>query len=212
MALQAPKSATEYRDVIGSMLEETDRLTRLVDTLLTLSRADTGHIHVERTDISLLGLAQEASSLVEVLAEEKQQRILVEGEPALIVSGDRLILRQALVNLIDNAIKYSPDGAEIVVRVGAGKDSQSIVEVVDRGPGVPHEHQSKIFDRFYRVDSARSREWGGAGLGLAIVRWAVEIHGGQVSFESVEGQGSTFRVALPSTTTLQKTGHEEVSI
>ena len=211
VALQAPKSATEYRDVIGSMLEETDRLTRLVDTLLTLSRADAGHIQVQRTDISLLGLAQEASSLVEVLAEEKQQRILVEGEPALIVSGDRLILRQALVNLIDNAIKYSPAGAEIVVRVGAGKDSQSIVEVVDQGPGVPQEHQSKIFDRFYRVDSARSREWGGAGLGLAIVRWAVEIHGGQVSFESVEGQGSTFRVALPSSTTPVKNGSEEVS-
>ena len=122
-----------------------------------------------------------------------------------------MILRQALVNLIDNAIKYSPAGAEIVVRVGAGKDSQSIVEVVDQGPGVPQEHQSKIFDRFYRVDSARSREWGGAGLGLAIVRWAVEIHGGQVSFESVEGQGSTFRVALPSSTTPVKNGSEEVS-
>lgn len=211
VALQAPKSAPEYRDVIGSMLEETDRLTRLVDTLLTLSRADAGHIHLQRTDISLLGLAQEASSLVEVLAEEKRQRISVEGEPALMVSGDRLILRQALVNLIDNAIKYSPAEAEIVVRVRAGKDNQPTVEVVDQGPGVPQEHQSRIFDRFYRVDSARSREWGGAGLGLAIVRWAVEIHGGQVSFESVEGQGSTFRVVLPSATTPEKNGMEEAS-
>ena len=199
VALQVPKSATEYRDVIGSMLEETDRLTRLVDSLLTLSRADAGHIQVQRTDISLLGLEQEASSLVEVLAEEKQQRISVEGDPTLIVSGDRLILRQALVNLIDNAIKYSPAEAEILVRVAAGKDSQLIVEVVDQGPGVRQEHQSRIFDRFYRVDSARSREWGGAGLGLAIARWAVEIHGGQITLQSVEGRGSTFRVALPST-------------
>src|SRR5438874_1794277 len=165
VALQTPKSATEYRDVIGSMLEETDRLTRLVDSLLTLSRADAGHIHVQRTDISLLGLAQEASSLVEVLAEEKQQRISVEGVPTLIVSGDRLILRQALINLIDNAIKYSPAEAEILVRVAAGKDNQLIVEVVDQGPGVPQEHRSRIFDRFYRVDSARSPEWGGAGQG-----------------------------------------------
>jgi len=86
-----------------------------------------------------------------------------------------------------------------------------IVEVVDQGPGVPQEHRSRIFDRFYRVDSARSREWGGAGLGLAIARWAVEIHGGQITFQSVEGQGSTFRVALPSTTTPEKNGHEEVS-
>src|SRR6266576_5804708 len=164
VALQAPKSMTEYRDVIGSMLEETDRLTRLVDSLLTLSRADAGHIQVQRTDISLLGLAQEASSLVEVLAEEKRQRISVEGELASMVSGDRLILRQALINLIDNAIKYSPVGAEILIRVGTGKDGQLIIEVVDQGPGVPQEHQAKIFDRFYRVDRARSREWGGAGL------------------------------------------------
>ena len=211
VALQTPKSATEYRDVIGSMLEEADRLTRLVDSLLTLSRADAGHIQVQRTDISLLGLAQEASSLVEVLAEEKRQRISVEGEPASMVSGDRLILRQALINLIDNAIKYSPVGAEILVRVGQGKDSQLIVEVVDQGPGVPTEHQSHIFDRFYRVDRARSREWGGAGLGLAIARWAVEIHGGEITLQSVEGQGSTFRVTLPSTTRAEKKGYEEAS-
>lgn len=211
VALQTPKSATEYRDVIGSMLEETDRLTRLVDSLLTLSRADAGHIQVQRTDISLLDLAQEASSLVEVLAEEKRQQISVEGEPGLSVSGDRLILRQALVNLIDNAIKYSPTGAGILVRVRADKDNQTLVEVVDQGPGVPQEHQSRIFDRFYRVDSARSREWGGAGLGLAIARWAVEVHGGQITLESVEGQGSTFRVTLPSTSTTEKNSPEEAS-
>jgi heavy metal sensor kinase len=211
VALQTPKSATEYRDVIGSMLEETDRLTRLVDSLLTLSRADAGHIHVQRSDISLLGLAQEACSLVEVLAEEKRQRISIEGELALMVAGDRLILRQALVNLIDNAIKYSPAEAEIVVRVRAGKDNQLIVEVVDQGPGVPQEHQSRIFDRFYRVDRARSREWGGAGLGLAIARWAVEVHGGQIALQSVEGHGSTFSVTLPSTTAPEKNGPEEAS-
>ena len=211
VALQIPKTAAEYRDVIGSMLEETDRLTRLVDTLLTLSRADAGHVRVQRSDISLLGLAQEASSLVEVLAEEKRQRISLEGEPALMVSGDRLILRQALVNLIDNAIKYSAMGAEIVVRVRAGKDNQLMVEVVDQGPGVPQEHQSRIFDRFYRVDRARSREWGGAGLGLAIARWAVEVHGGEITLQSVEGQGSTFSVTLPSTNTAEKNGPKEVS-
>ena len=197
VALQTPKTPFEYRDVIGSMLEETDRLTHLVDSLLTLSRADAGHIRIQRADTPLLSLAQEASSLVEVLAEEKRQRISVEGEPTLIVCVDRLILRQALVNLIDNAIKYSPTDADIVIRVRAGKDSQPFIEVVDQGPGVTQEHQSQIFDRFYRVDTARSREWGGAGLGLAIARWAVEVHGGYITIHSVKGQGSTFRVTLP---------------
>jgi heavy metal sensor kinase len=211
VALQTPKSATEYRDVIGSMLEETDRLTRLVDSLLTLSRADAGHAHVDRKEVSMLGLAQEASSLVEVLAEEKRQRISVQGESALAVSGDRLILRQALINLIDNAIKYSPTGAEIVVQVHKGRDSRVIVEVIDQGPGVSEEHQVRIFDRFYRVDKARSREWGGAGLGLAIARWAVEVHGGQIAVESAEGHGSTFRVTLPSTITTEEDGSEEES-
>jgi len=205
VALQTPKSATEYRDVIGSMLEETDRLTRLVDSLLTLSRADAGHVHVDRAEISLLGLAQEASSLVEVLAEEKRQRISVQGDSTLVISGDRLILRQALINLIDNAIKYSPTGAEIGVQVHQGKDNQVIVEVIDKGPGVSKEHQSRIFDRFYRVDRARSREWGGAGLGLAIARWAVEVHGGQIAVESAEGEGSTFRVTLPPADGRQQT-------
>jgi heavy metal sensor kinase len=205
VALQTPKAPAQYRDVIGSMLEETDRLTRLVDSLLTLSRADAGHVHLDRTEISPLGLAREASSIVEVLAEEKRQRISVKGESDLRVSGDRLILRQALVNLIDNAIKYSPTGSEIVVRVHQGNDSQVIVEVVDRGPGVSQEHQVRIFDRFYRVDKARSREWGGAGLGLAIARWAVEVHGGQIAVESAGGEGSTFRVNLPSTVGRQPT-------
>ena len=204
VALQTPKTPVEYRDVIGSMLEETDRLTHLVDSLLTLSRADAGNIRIQRADMPLLTLAQEASSLVEVLAEEKQQRISVEGESTLIVSIDRLILRQALVNLIDNAIKYSPTEAEIVIRVGAGNDSQPFVEVVDQGPGVAQEHQSRIFDRFYRVDAARSREWGGAGLGLAIARWAVEVHGGHITVHSVKGQGSTFRVTFPSATAFDK--------
>jgi signal transduction histidine kinase len=139
------------------------------------------------------------------LAEEKRQRISVQGDSTLVVSGDRLILRQALINLIDNAIKYSPTGAEIGVQVHPGKDSQVIVEVIDKGPGVSQEHQSRIFDRFYRVDKARSREWGGAGLGLAIARWAVEIHGGQITVESAEGEGSTFRVTLPVSVGRQRT-------
>ncbi len=197
VALQDQRSPAEYRDVIGSMLEEVDRLTRLAESLLALSRADTGHIQLQREDISLVLTAKEASSVVEVLAEEKRQHIDIEGDANLVVSVDRLILRQAIVNLLDNAIKYSPPGSHILVRVQSAGDKQVFLDVIDQGPGIPGEHQPHVFDRFFRVDKARTREWGGAGLGLSITRWAVEAHGGDISLKSEVGQGSTFRVSLP---------------
>jgi heavy metal sensor kinase len=197
VALQEQKSPAEYRDVIGSMLEEVDRLTRLVESLLTLSRADAGHLQLQRMDMSLLALTRDASSMVEVLAEEKGQRIDIDGDASLIVSGDRLILRQAIVNLLDNAIKYSPRNTRILVRVGFGAAGQALLDITDEGPGIPSEHQPYVFDRFYRVDQARTREWGGTGLGLAITRWAVEAHGGEIDLTSKHGTGTTFHVSLP---------------
>ena len=165
--------------------------------MLALSRADTGHIQLQREVIPLLQLAKEASSVVEVLAEEKRQRIDIEGDAVLLVSADRLILRQAIVNLLDNAIKYSPTESRVLVRVQTGGDKQAFLDVVDQGSGIPDEHQPYVFDRFFRVDRARSREWGGAGLGLSITRWAVEAHGGDITLKSEERHGSTFRVSLP---------------
>jgi len=197
VALQDPKSSVEYRDVIGSMLEEVDRLTRLVESLLVLSRADASHIQLHRTELSLLSVAEEAAVMLEVLAEEKRQKIEVDGDRNLVVSADRLILRQAIVNLLDNAIKYSPAESRILIRVDQGADKRAFLDVIDQGPGIPTEHQPYVFDRFYRVDKARTREWGGAGLGLSITRWAVEAHGGEVTLKSEEGHGSTFRISLP---------------
>jgi len=197
VALQDQKSPAEYRDVIGSMLEEVDRLTRLAESLLALSRADAGRVQLQREEIPLFRIAKEATSLVEVLAEEKQQRIDMEGDANVVVSVDRLIIRQAIVNLLDNAIKYSPAGSQILVRLQCGGDEQVFLDVIDQGPGIPSEHQHYVFDRFYRVDKARTREWGGAGLGLSITRWAVEVHGGDITLKSEEGKGSTFRVSLP---------------
>jgi heavy metal sensor kinase len=197
VALQTLRSPSEYRDVIGSMLEEVDRLTKLVESLLTLSRADAGRVQLQRSDISLLALAKEASGLMEVLAEEKRQHIEIDGDSDLRVSADRLILRQALVNLLDNAIKYSPANSRIRVYVGRMPDNRVALDVTDQGPGIPNEHQPYVFDRFYRVDKARTREWGGAGLGLSIAQWAVEAHSGQLTLKSEEGQGATFRISLP---------------
>jgi heavy metal sensor kinase len=197
VALQEPKGPAEYRDVIGSMLEEVDRLTRLVESLLVLSRADASHVQLHRADTSLLSVAEEAASTLEVLAEEKRQKIGLEGDRDLVVSADRLILRQAIINLLDNAIKYSPAESFILLRVHRGEGKTAILDVIDQGPGIPLEHQPYVFDRFYRVDKARTREWGGAGLGLSITRWAVEAHGGEITLSSEEGRGTTFRVSLP---------------
>jgi heavy metal sensor kinase len=197
VALQDHAIPSEYRDVMGSMLEEVDQLTRLSESLLELSRADAGHVQLKRTDIALITVAQEAHSMVEVLAEEKGQRVDIVGEANIIVSADRLLLRQAIANLLDNAIKYSPVNSQIKIEVRRGTKNTAWLDISDEGPGIPFEHQSHVFDRFYRVDPARSRELGGVGLGLSITRWAVEAHGGEISLDSKEGQGASFRVSLP---------------
>jgi len=195
--LQREGDTAHYRDTIGSMLEEVNRLTGLVDDLLTISRADAGHIQVRPTNFSVLDLARESAALLEVLAEEKGQHLVVEGDGGPIVYGDRLIMRQAFVNLIDNAVKHSPVGGKISVRVESRIENEAVVEVQDSGPGIDPEHQSRVFDRFYRVDKSRSRDAGGAGLGLSIAKWAVEANGGRIELESEQDKGCTFRIRLP---------------
>jgi heavy metal sensor kinase len=196
VSLQRTGDAEYYRDIVGSMLEEANRLTKLVDSLLTMSRADAGRIPLQHTEFSVLDLAKEAGSVIEVLAEEKNQTMTVEGDPRVVVRGDRLILRQALINLLDNAVKYSPKGGSVEVRAGA-RNGDAFVDVRDSGPGIPFEHRSKVFDRFYRLDKSRSREEGGAGLGLSISQWAVEAHGGRIELDCDHGPGCTFRIRIP---------------
>lgn len=196
VSLQKPGDEKYYRDIIGSMLEETNRLTRLVDSLLTLSRADAGQIQLHLTEMSLLDLVRESAALLEVLAEEKEQAVRVEGDASLTVTADRTILRQALVNLIDNAVKYSPVEGSISIRV-ANSQQNAVIEVQDSGPGIPPEHRSRIFERFYRVDKARTRAEGGTGLGLSIAQWAAAVHGGSIEVQCEPGPGSLFRIRLP---------------
>jgi heavy metal sensor kinase len=200
VGLQQDGDVWHYRDVIGSMLEEANGLTRLVDSLLTISRADAGHIQLNRTTFALTDAAREAAALMEVLAEEKGQRLTVEGHAGTAVNADRVIVRQAMVNVIDNAVKYSPRGGAISIRVGRSGDT-AVLEVQDSGPGIPPEHREHVFERFYRVDKGRSRESGGAGLGLAIVKWAVEAHGGDVTLACGPNGGCTFAMKFPVSST-----------
>ena len=198
-ALRETRTPPEYKDAMGSMLEEVDRLTRLVDTLLKLSRGDAGTIRLARDVLDLGDLTREVVSSLGILAEERQQRLQVVAAEDVRVSADRLVLRDAITNVVDNAIKYGPARSTIDVRVDADAE-QATVTVRDAGPGIPAEHRERIFDRFYRVDEGRSREMGGTGLGLAIAKWAVEANGGQISLDTAT-TGSVFRITLPRAVT-----------
>ena len=197
VGLRGRRDEQAYREIIGSMLEEADRLAQLVDTLLVLCRADAGAATLRPERIDLGELAQEVVSQLEVLAEEKRQGLAVEVLGSVATTADHVALRQALLNLLDNAIKHSPEGGHVRVVV-RDRSGTPVVEVIDTGPGIAPEYHEAIFQRFYRIDPARSRDAGGVGLGLCIARWAVEAHGGQIELESGEGKGSTFRIVLAS--------------
>ena len=198
IALQAPLDSGRYRDVIGSMLEEVDRLTRLVESLLMLTRADSGATRPMREVVELAVLAGSVAEHLRVLAEEKQQSLSVQSAARVEAVCDPAILRLGLMNLLHNAIKYTPNGGAIQVRATATASGQPSIEVQDSGPGIPVAHRERIFERFYRVDPLRARESGGVGLGLAIARWAVAANGGRIELESEEAKGSLFRIVLPS--------------
>ena len=197
VALQNTLDAVAYRDVIGSMLEEVDWLTRLVESLLILTRADSGKVRLVPEALDLGGLVGHVIDQLRVLADEKQQELTLRAPIRVHATGDAALIRHALMNLIHNAIKYTPNSGTITVEVNA-TGGRAMIEVRDTGPGIPAAHRDRIFDRFYRVDTSRSREEGGVGLGLAIARWAVEANGGQIELASDVMDGSLFRVILPA--------------
>jgi heavy metal sensor kinase len=198
VALRNTRDASAYRDVIGSMLEEVDRLTRLVESLLTLTRADSGKIHLAPEALDLGAVAGNVIDQLRVLADEKQQELTLQAPVPVHAMGDAALVRHALTNVIHNAIKYTPNGGTISVEPNTASFGQAVIEIRDTGPGIPAAHRDRIFDRFYRVDASRSREEGGVGLGLAIARWAIEANGGRIELASDERRGSLFRILLPA--------------
>jgi len=197
VGLRERRSEAEYREMIGSILEETERLTAMTDSLLMLARADSGKADLRPTSVDLGGLASGVAADLEVLAEEKRQHVQVDAEADVAVTADRPTLRLAVINLLDNAIKYSPEDATIRL-VARRRGSNGVLEVIDNGPGIEPEHLPHVFERFYRADHARSRTKGGAGLGLSIARWAMEANGGCIEVESEVSRGSVFRIVLPA--------------
>jgi len=197
VALQSERQPHQYRDVIGSMLEEVDRLTNLVDSLLTLTRADAGKIELQRETVDLPEFTEAAVDPLRILAEEKGQALTIHADAGLHALFDAKVLRLALVNLVHNAIKYTPQGGRIDLRVRASPGAHAVIEVRDTGPGIPDAERERIFERFYRAPAQPSSDAGGAGLGLAIARWAVTANDGRIEVESAPSGGSVFRIVLP---------------
>jgi len=195
VGLREHRDETAYRGIIGSMLEEVDRLASLVDRLLTLSRAETGQARLALERLGVRELAENVTAHLEVLAEERQQQITIEGAGAGEAWADRLLVRQALINLVDNAIKFSPVGGRIRIAVG-GTSEEATIDVIDTGRGIDAAGRDRIFDRFYRdgqIDGAVA----GVGLGLSIAKGAVEVTGGRLTLATTGPAGSTFRISLP---------------
>jgi heavy metal sensor kinase len=194
--VQQPQFTPEWRDRVGSALEEVDRLTHIVDGLFAISRLDAGEATEEWVPLDLAQLAAATADQMSLLAEDKGIHVTCTTAPGVWVVGDRARLKQVVVNLLDNAIKYTLESGAITLTVGA-PGGQAVLEIVDTGIGIPAEALPRVFERFFRVDQARSREQGGAGLGLSIVKSICSAHHGRVTVTSEPGKGSRFRLELP---------------
>jgi signal transduction histidine kinase len=184
------------RERVGSVLEEVARLEHLVSGLLVLSRLDAGEVRREWGDVDLAELASGTSEQMRLMAEDRGIHFECSALRPSVVHGDRARLKQIIVNLLDNAIRFTPRGGTVTMRTQQN-DAYDILEVRDTGIGIPAAALPHVFDRFYRVDEARSRDDGGAGLGLSIAKSICTAHGAQIEANSEPGQGSCFRLMFP---------------
>jgi heavy metal sensor kinase len=189
------RSATRER--LGSALEEVDRLAEIVEGLLALSRLDTGEAQAEWVKFDLSELVATTTDQISLLAEDKKIAVSCNGAEHVMIQGDRARLKQVLVNLLDNAIKYTPIGGHISLTT-AQDNGWAVLDVEDDGIGIPAEAMPHVFKRFFRVDGSRSRDQGGAGLGLSIVKSICDAHGARIEVRSVSGRGSRFRLTFPT--------------
>ena len=178
------------------MLEEVDRLAEIVEGLLALSRLDTGEGNTDWVRFDLAELVVTTADQMSLLAEDKSIKVVCEAPESVIIEGDRSRLKQVVVNLLDNAIKYTADGGRITLKI-TQENGYAMLDVADEGMGIPAEALPHVFKRFFRVDGSRSRDRGGVGLGLSIVKSICDAHGARVEVSSVPGRGSVFRIRQP---------------
>jgi heavy metal sensor kinase len=196
VALRQTLDPADYHHLLGSILEECDRLTRLTDQLLALSREEAGVVCPVRACVDLSALLDSVVETMRSLADAKGLHLGLAAKETIRILGDEMRLRQVFYNLLDNAIKYTPEGGTVEVRLERQLHG-AVVTVRDNGIGIPPEHLPRVFDRFYRVDKARSREHGGTGLGLSIAKTIVTAHAGRIELTSTPGQGTLCTVTLP---------------
>jgi heavy metal sensor kinase len=198
IALAKQRTLDEYEESLSLIQEEAERLSRIVEDLFLLARQPIETpAALSKERVSLNDAVKDCARAAQVLATRKGVRLTTENNSALIdLNGDKELITRMILNLLDNAVKYTPAGGEILLALTRQNGNAEIV-VRDTGVGIPEQDRQRVFDRFYRVDKARSRALGGAGLGLSIVRWIVEVHGGEIHIDSVPGRGSTFTVDLP---------------
>jgi heavy metal sensor kinase len=196
VTLKRAEDSESYRESISSILEEIQRLTHLVDSLLVLARGDSGKIIIAPESVKIGTLVQEVVEELQVLAEEKEQNIQLQGEDTVELTTDIRTLKMSLTNILHNAIQYSPHQSEIKIQFKTDRND-FLVDVIDEGPGIPVADQQRVFERFYRLDKARSRKQGGTGLGLAIAKWGIEVNGGSIRFLEKVQPGACCRIRLP---------------
>jgi heavy metal sensor kinase len=193
--LSKGRTAGEYQEGLAHFIEQFDHLNQMINDLILLSKLDSSQIELKIVPLRLDLLVKDLCNLFQVLAEQKGITLEIDKAQELTVMGDKFRLQQLFTNLIDNAIKYTPEGT---IRVTLEKNQENVlVKVSDTGIGIPEQEREKIFKRFYRVDKSRSRETGGVGLGLSIAEWIAHAHHGRIEVDSELSQGSTFTVYLP---------------
>ncbi len=195
---QQGRSAADYLESLGILHDETSRLIKIVEDLFTLTRADSGQYPLSPEDVYLEEVVAECAHSARTLAREKSITLNAEASSECLVRGDRALLRRMILNLLDNAIKYTADGGRVDISCRAATEGSEI-HVTDTGPGIPPELHSRIFERFFRADPARSRmgREGGAGLGLSIALWIAQAHNGRLELVRSDATGSHFAVYLP---------------
>jgi heavy metal sensor kinase len=194
--LSKERTAGEYRELHESNLRELEKITRIISDLLILLRSDSGIKNLHPKSFNLGNTLKELQDTFMLISETKKVNLSTNGIPGIQINGDETLLRRVFSNLLDNALKYTSPGGCVNISLEERED-EVIVRIEDTGIGISESDLGKIFDRFFRVDTSRSRETGGTGLGLNICKNIVELHKGKIEVKSKLGEGSTFEVTLP---------------